>query len=195
MFLPENVTIELSPRESATGYLLIQNNSEIPLYILPQNARSSILITAEPELAEDGLAEENTPKETLVVNQVPELSAFVVTNTPPLSLDVWNLPTLVPYIEARNIADYQRPSLIYLPVTQRGEFHLVYNDQLYTVQFTISYALNENFDPEDCGQNLEATKVQDIGQVDRNDNVLGTSIALLLITLLTFGALRIKMRK
>jgi hypothetical protein len=189
MLLPENVSIELSPRDSSTGYLLIQNNSEIPLYVLPQDARTAILVTAEPEIAEDGLAAENIPQEILLVDLAPELAAFVITQGTPLQLGVENLPGLVPYIETRNISDFRRPSLVYLPVTQRGEFHLIYNDQLFTVQFSISYALNENFNPENCGEEREALTDQEFDIVDGQDNLIGSSIAFFLISLLTFGGL------
>ena len=78
---------------------------------------------------------------------------------------------------------------MYLPVTQRGELHLIYNDQLFSVQFSISYALNENFNPENCGEEREVMADQEIGFVHGQDNLLSGSIAFLLITLLTFGGL------
>lgn len=192
MLLPENVTIELSPWNSTEGYLLIENASKTPLYVLPQAARQAIMVTAEPQVAEDGLAQENTPEEILLVNQVPELAVFVVTNEAPLQLDVENLPALVPYIEYRNIADYSRPSLVYLPITQRGEFHLVYNQQIFTVQFSIAYALNDQFSPEVCGEEIVPLAHQDIGFggiLDDQASVMVGSIAFLLIALLTLGGI------
>ncbi|MBC8497211.1 MAG: hypothetical protein ISS57_16945 [Anaerolineales bacterium] len=190
MLLPENVIIELSPRNSAKGYLLIHNNSETPLYVLPQDARETILVTKEPSIAEDGFAEENTPEEILLINQAPALAAFVLTNKAPLRLDIENLSALVPYIEERNILDFSRPGFVYLPITQRGEFHLVYEEQIFSVQFTISYALNENFNPEVCGEEIEPVAQQEVILAnDANSSILTSRIAFTVIALVTLGAI------
>lgn len=186
MLLPENVTIELSPRDSAQGYLTITNNSDLPLHILPQDARGKIMVTpdAAAAITEDGLAEENTLEEILLVEKVPELASFIVTQEASLQLDIENLPGLVPYIEVRNISDYLRPSLIYLPITQRGEFHLVYNEQIFTVQFTISYALNEDFSPEVCGNKVEMIHQQEIELSNERNSFITDTIALLAISII-----------
>lgn len=194
MLLPENVTIELSPWASVQGYLLISNNSDLPLYVLSQNAREKIMVTPEPAIAENGLENENTPVEILLADQAPALATFIVTRAAPLNLNVGNLPDLVPYIEARNIADYSRPSLIYLPVTQRGQFHLVYNEQIFTVQFMISYVLNENFSPELCGEEIKSVHQQERKAINEPPGIIADSIAVLLITAITFGGILFRRR-
>ncbi len=195
MLLPENVNIELSPRDSAQGYLLIANNSDLPLNVLPQDARAKVMVTPEAVIAEDGLADEKTLEEIMLIDLVPELATYIVIQEEPLQLDVENLPELVPYIEARNITDYSRPSLIFLPVTQRGEFHLVYNEQIFTVQFTISYVLRENFNPELCGEDIESTHQQEIITSIEQTGIIADLIAIVLITAITFGGILFRRKK
>ena len=190
MLLPENVIIELSPRNSAKGYLLIHNNADAPLYVLPQDERATILVTKEPSIAEDGLAEETTPEEILLIDQVPALAAFVVTKETPLRLDNENLPALVPYIEERNVLDFNRSGFVYLPITQRGEFHLVYEEQIFSVQFAISYALNENFNPQVCGAEIEPVAQQEVILAnDAKSSIVASTIAFSLISIFTLGAI------
>jgi hypothetical protein len=189
ILLPENIVIKLSPRPSTRGYLQIYNDSEIPLYILPQDARAIIMVTEEPALAEDGLTEENKPETILLIDQVPELAIYTVTSQAPLYLDTKNLPTLVPYIEDRNITDFNRPGFISLPITQRGEFHLVYGKQIFSIQFSISYALNGNFNPEDCGKGIESTTQQETSFAKNQNSLISNTIVVSLIFLLTLGAI------
>jgi len=195
MLLPENVSIELSPRNTGKGFLVIHNDFETPLYVLPQDARAAILVTQESAIAEDGLAEENTPEEILLIDQVPNLAAFVITNEAPLRLDVEIFPALVPHIEDRNILEFSRPSFVYLPITQRGEFHLVYNEQIFTVQFTISYALNKNFSPVVCGKEIEPVTQQEVTFAEESNNsILISTISFGVILLITLGGM-LRIRK
>jgi hypothetical protein len=190
MLLPENVTIDLSPRDSAKGYLLIHNYMDTPLYVLPHDGRAAITNTQEPTIAEEGLAGENSPKEILLFDQVPNLAIFTITKDAPLRLDTDNLPDLVPYIEDRNILDFSRPGLIFLPITQRGEFHLVHDDQIFTIQFAISYALNEYFDPIICGEEIVPSAQQEVPFSNETDNSITIStIVFGIIVLVTWGAI------
>lgn len=190
MLLPEHVTIELSPKDSAKGYLSIYNNSETALYVLPQEARSIVMVSQEPALGEGELAEENTPKEILLIDLVSSLAAFTVTSSAHLHLDMDNFTTLVPYIEERNIVDYGRPSFVYLPIAQRGEFHLVYGEQIFTVQFAISYALNDNFSPVVCGEELApAVQQEDTFTDEANNSILIGAVAVSIIFMVSLGAL------
>jgi len=190
MLLPEHVTIELSPKDSAKGYFLINNDSDTPLYVLPQEVRTVVMVTQEVTLAEDGLSEENTPEEILLIDQVPSLAAFTVTRTAPLRLDTDNFTALVPYIEERNIIDFSRPSFVYLPISQRGEFHLVHGEQIFTVQFAISYALNENFSPVVCGEAIELVPQQTVAFAEEsNKSTLISTISFGAILLVTVGAM------
>ncbi len=193
MLLPEEIDIKLSPRDSAKGYLLIHNNAQTPLYVLPHEARAAVLVTEQPSITQDGLAEESTSDEILSIDQVPALAAYVVTSEAALRLDTQNLPRLVSYIEDRNILDFSRPGLVYLPIAQRGEFHLVHDEQIFTVQFTISYALNENFNPETCAKEIEPVAHQEVTGSEGQTSLFTSTIAFTLIcicTLLTLYQLR-----
>jgi len=179
-----------SPQDAAVGDFQISNLSNLSLYVLPMDAIQSLVATVEPSFTGDGLSEEQTSEEIFLLDRATELAAFVLNSDESLTLDLESLTALVPYIEERNIIGFSRPSFVYLPITQRGEFHLVFGDQLITVPFTISYALNENFNPEVCGEEIEPATQQEVSfDEESNNSILISTIAFGTILLVTLGAI------
>ena len=164
--LPAALRITTSIKDVAHGFLEIANAADAPLYVLPAAAQGELVSTVQPELTGEGLSGEVTPELILHVERAPALAAFVVETGASLRLDTATLRALLPYIEERNVRDLTRPGFIILPITQRGEFLLIYKEQLFTVEIAISYAINEGFAPETCGEVLAAptsTKPLDSG--------------------------------
>ena len=149
---PETLKLVTSPKDVARGYLEISNQSDAPVYLLPPAVEQALISTTQPAIADETLSGEITPELILRSERAPTLAAFIIQPGEFLRLDTASLTALLPYIEARNIIDYNRPGLVLLPITQRGEFILVHEVQLYTIQLTIAYALNEGFVPENCGE-------------------------------------------
>ena len=150
---PDAIIIAVKPESAARGYLSIENNSDIPLYIFPREARQNIIVTEEPAFAgEEMLAEEYTAEENLLSDKVPGLAAYVVTagQYDSLTFSIEELLIIDPRLEDRNVLDFTRPGFVEMPAGQRSELLLVYGGELYEVTFTISYKLNANFAPVDC---------------------------------------------
>jgi len=188
--LPKSIELVNSPKAAAQGYFEITNHSDKLLYILPMDALPSLVATAKPSISGDVLSEEQTSEEIILVDRAPELATFVINAGESLQLDKKNFPTLVPYIEERNILEFSRPHFVYLPITQRGEFLLVLDDQLITVPFMISYAINENFRPEICEEVFESSVQKDVVYVEESSNsILVSTIAFGVIVLVTLGAM------
>jgi len=188
--LPESIVLVQSPPDVAQGNYQIINRSDLPIYILPMDARPSLVATTEPSVTGEGLSDEESIEEILLLDQAPGFATFIIETGEMLQLDNQNFTELIPYIEERNILEYSRPHFVYLPITQRGEFLMVFDDQLITVPFTISYALNENFSPEICGEVIEATTQQEVAFAEEsNNNILIGTIAFCAIILFTLGAI------
>lgn len=187
--LPQSIKLDQSPPNVAQGYFQIRNQSEFPIYVLPIDARPSLVATTAPSISGDGLSDEQSPEEILFLDRAPELATFVIDAGESLQLDNANFPILIPYIEERNVLDFGRPAFIYVPLTQRGEFLLVYDDQLAKVPFTISYAINENFTPEVCDEEINPITQQAVAfDEESNNSILISTIAFGVILLVTVGA-------
>ncbi len=188
--LPETIDLVQSPPDVAQGYFQISNHSDSPLYVLPMDSRASLVVTAEPSITGEGLTQEQTTEEILLIERAPDLATFVIEAGKIFTLDNESFPTLVPYIEERNVLDFSRPAFFFLPITQRGEFLLVFDDQLITVPFTISYAINENFTPEICGEDIESSTQQEIEFASEADySVLISAVAFGVILLVSLGSI------
>lgn len=155
--LPESISIHTSPQHVERGYFQVENHADAPVYVLPRDADAAVMVTATPSLDADLPSEENPPEKQLVLEKVADLAVYVIEAGESLHLDIDTLPKLVPYIEDRNILDVDRPGFVRLPMAQRGAFHLVQGEQLFSVPFAISYALNQDFSPVNC----EATEVEE----------------------------------
>jgi hypothetical protein len=176
--LPEPLSITHTPKNAVRGHIQIQNESNHPLYVLPNNTSQIILVTETPSISSEGLSGEVAPKQVLLFEQVPALAAHIIRRDEPLQLDVFTLPTVVSYIEDRNVSGFHRPGFVILPTTQRGEFYLVYEQEFITVTFAISYALNSNFNPEDCGGALDISSHHSIAPSKGQESTLASAIAL-----------------
>jgi len=188
--LPQSVKLVQSPPNVAQGYFQIRNQSEFPIYVLPIDARPALISTEAPSISGDGLSDEQSPEEIFFLDQAPELATFVIDAGESLQLDNANFPILIPYIEERNILDFARPAFFYVALTQRGEFLMVNDDQMISVPFTISYAINENFNPQVCGGNIETTTQQDIDTlVEPKNIVISSTITITLIVAISLGAI------
>ena len=186
--LPATLTITPSPKVVAHGYLTIVNHGDAPLYVLAASSLGELIVTAEAALPDEGLSGELTPEAILQAARAPALAAYVVETGASLRLDSTSLTTLIPHIEQRNVRDITRPGFVILPITQRGQFLLVYEDQLFTVGVTISYALNESFAPQACGHTAQPPAAIEIPNKGAATHTLSGMVTLVLLALTVWAA-------
>jgi len=189
--LPESLSLLASPPHVERGYFQLENHADAPVYVLPLDAIASVTVTETPPLAAELSDEDNPTEEQVLLEKVPDLAVYVIENGETLRLDIDTLPKLVPYIEDRNISDVDRPGFVRLPMTQRGAFHLVQGEQLFTVPFTISYALNEDFSPVNCESSDIEKRAEENVTVEQQPATATfvSTVAVVLLTILVALAL------
>lgn len=190
---PAAIKVAVNPESAVRGCLAIENNSAIPLYILPRQARQNIIVTKEPIFAgEEMLAEESAAEENLLPDRVPGLAAYILSagQYASLNISIEELLILDPRLEDRNVLDFTRPGFVEMPASQRSELLLVYDGELYEVTFTISYKLKPNFAPGTCGQgDEEATQAAESARTNASAVSTGSDLVVGIILTLVCGIL------
>jgi hypothetical protein len=151
--LPEVIRIETSDEYKTRGFLVIINDSDSPVYVLPREAHSQIVVTEEPTGVEANMVEEDRViEEQILFDKAPELAVFTIPSNKPLTLSIDGLMEIDIRLEDHNVFDYTRPAFVVLPPNIRSEMYLVHEEAFYEVTFTVTYLLNENYSPRDCNE-------------------------------------------
>ena len=134
--LPAGVTVRVSdPTTQPRGSLILQNQTETLLFVLSLNYKN-VLIMQTPD-----------PNWKARVNVAHEVASYLVAPTKPATLNMEALSDLDPSLVDQNVSSIEPPPTdMTIPSPQASELLLVYGEQVLQVPFTISYALNTNYD-------------------------------------------------
>jgi hypothetical protein len=135
--LPEGVIIRASdPEASPRGHLILQNQTKPLLFVLSLGYKD-VLVMVTPD-----------PNWRTRVNAAHEVASYLVTPDQPVYLGMEALTDLDHDLQDRNVLASEPPAEdIPIPAAQDSELLLVYDGQVIVVPFTISYALNLDFNP------------------------------------------------
>lgn len=134
--LPEGVIIGTSdPARSPRGYLILENQTKTPLYVMSLNYRD-VLVMVTPD-----------PDWKTRVNLAHEAASYLVRPDKPAYLQMDALIDLDPSLVDHNVLTFDPPSAeLTIPTPQSSELLLVYAENAIEVPFTITYNLNQGFD-------------------------------------------------
>ena len=134
--LPAGVVIRASdPKVQPRGFLTLENQTETLLYVLSLGYKD-VLVIKTPD-----------PNYKNRVNGAHEVASYLVAPDRPANLGMEALTDLDRDLEDRNMLSFDPPPAnVPIPAAQSSELLLVYDDQVLVVPFTVSYALNTNFD-------------------------------------------------
>jgi hypothetical protein len=134
--LPLGVVIRTSdPATTPRAYLYLDNQTETILYVLSLSYED-VLVMKTPD-----------PEYKARLNGAHEVASYLVALDRPANLGMEALINLDRDLEDRNVLNIDPPLVnVSIPATQSSELLLVYSDQVITVPFTVTYALNTNLD-------------------------------------------------
>jgi len=134
--LPGGVAIRVSaPTVQPRGYLTLENPTESLLYVLSLSYKN-VLVMETPD-----------PNWKARVNGAHEVASYLVAPNQPAYLSMDALTDLDRNLADRNVLTFDPPPASKaIPDAQSSELLLVYGEQVIEVPFTITYALNINFD-------------------------------------------------
>lgn len=143
--LPEGIVISPSdPQQLPCGWIAIYNQNEQPLFVMSLGYRDKLVLTSTPD-----------PDYPARLRLAHEVASYTVGGRrPALMLEMPALTDLDHSLQDRNVMDYTRPdtSTLEIPASQSSELLLVYNEQVIQVPFTLSYQINQHFNPNTCSQ-------------------------------------------
>jgi hypothetical protein len=134
--LPEGILIHPCPADIGTqGCLKLENSTETILYIMSLNYKD-ILVMQTPD-----------PNWKSRVGMAHEAASYLVSSNRPLYLNMDALSDLDSnLVDQKVLIINPPPGNATIPNAQNSELLLVYDGQVIEVPFTVSYALNEDFD-------------------------------------------------
>jgi hypothetical protein len=134
--LPEGISIQPCPPDvKAQGCLKLENSTEAILYILSLNYKD-ILVMQTPD-----------PIWKSRVGMAHEVASYLVSPSRPLYLNMDALTDLDRNLVDKSVLAFDPPpENVTIPNAQSSELLLVYDGQVIEVPFTVSYALNKDFD-------------------------------------------------
>ena len=152
--LPEGISIYPCPPDVETqGCLKLENNTETILYIMSLNYKD-ILVMQTPD-----------PNWKTRVDMAHEAASYLVSSSRPLYLNMDALTDLDSNLVDRSVLAFDPPpENVTIPNAQSSELLLVYDGQVIEVPFTVSYALNKDFDNgseayQTSTENVPATEI------------------------------------
>jgi hypothetical protein len=134
--LPEGVTIRsFDTAASPRGLLILENETDTLLFVLSLGYKG-VLVMKTPD-----------PNWKARVNGAHEVASYLVAPNRPAYLNMEALTDLDRDLEDRNVLTSDPPAEnVPSPTAQDSELLLVYDGQVIEVPFTVTYALNTNFD-------------------------------------------------
>ena len=134
--LPEGISIQPCPPDvEAQGCLKLENSTETILYIMSLNYKD-ILVMQTPD-----------PNWKSRVGMAHEVASYLVSSSRPLYLNMDALSDLDSnLVDQKELTINPPPDNATIPNVQTSELLLVYDGQVIEVPFTVSYALNEDFE-------------------------------------------------
>ncbi|HSB66367.1 MAG TPA: hypothetical protein VLD65_07295 [Anaerolineales bacterium] len=134
--LPEGVTIHPSGGDtSPRRYLILQNTTDTLLFVMSLNYKE-VLVMPTPD-----------PGWKTRLSLAHEAASYLIAPDKMASLSMEALTHLDPNLEDRNVLTSDPPPAgLAIPEAQHSELLLVCGDQVIESPFTISYALNTEFD-------------------------------------------------
>ena len=134
--LPAGVVIRTSdPESQPRGSLALENQTKTLLYVLSLGYKD-VLVMKTPD-----------PNYKNRVNGAHEVASYLAAPDRPANLGMEALTDLDRDLEDRNVLNIDPPPVnLPIPAAQSSELLLVYGDQVLIIPFTVSYALNTNFD-------------------------------------------------
>jgi len=134
--LPAGVVIRPSdPKVQPRGFLVLENQTKTLLFVLSLGYKD-VLVMKTPD-----------PNYKNRVNGAHEVASYLVAPDRPANLGMEALTDLGRDLEDRNVLSFDPPpENVPIPAAQSSELLLVYGDQVLIIPFTVSYALNTNFD-------------------------------------------------
>ena len=134
--LPTGVVVRASaPENKPRGYLSLENQTQTLLFVLSLGYKD-VLVMTTPD-----------PNWKNRVNGAHEVASYLVAPERPANLDMDALAELDRDLEDKNVLSFDPPPEdLATPAEQSSELLLVYDGQVILVPFTVSYAINSEFD-------------------------------------------------
>jgi len=134
--LPTGVVVRASdPENQPRGYLSLENQTEILLFVLSLGYKD-VLVMTTPD-----------PNWKNRVNGAHEVASYLVAPDRPAVLGMEALAELDRDLEDKNVLSFDPPpEEVAIPAEQSSELLLVYDGQVIIVPFTVCYEINSEFD-------------------------------------------------